>query len=311
MKNPHLTGCVATHGCRWSTSVALGVAALLSLATAVAQPLDTVAESPALHADGSPLSVDAALDERIGNALIQHEDLLAPLTPHCTSYSTRRSLFAAKSWGTLRKLSAPNRYLIGRSLNGRSFSAREYSIFEVRGQQVYPLHYQQHINKLEIQFNNFDWDAGVAHVRHRKKIYQRRVRAEIPLRPGTLDAISMLVQVQLELRQNQGKMDPTEYQILYKGKYRLMAVQVARPTKVAINTSAGRLRTVELVSIDVARSRVDRLWLAEELDYMLVWAIRSSPSHRNMIVKFSDRLPVDACELPSSITGMALMAAAE
>ncbi len=296
----------------WYRCVALSLVTLLSITTSVAQQADPkafLAEATAqLFAnEDQPLVAD------FSDALIQHEDLMAPLTPHCTHYSTRKSLLAANSWGTLQKLPAPDRYLIGRFLGGRAFNAYEFSIFEVRDHEVSPLHYQQYINGLQMQFNNYDWDTGIAQTRHRRKVYLKPQTKEVDLLPGTLDAISLLVKTQLELRRNQGYITPTNYHVLYKGAYRTLAVKMARDARVTINTPAGRLHTVELTSTDVHRQRVDRLWLSEELDYLLVWALRSSPLNKNeqVIVKLSKRLPVSDCKLPSSITDIPLMHEAE
>ncbi len=298
---------------------ALGLALLITTATG-AEPAGKPAMPPPTEPTDAPLQSDStdqlSEDDTLSataadDALIQPQDLNSPLDPYCTSYDTRRGVLSSVGWTSLRKLAAPNRYLIGRSISASSISAREYSIFELRDQQVYPLHYQQFINGIKMQFHNYDWEAGTAQVRYRSKFYRPLSTVEVALHPGVLDNASLLVQVQLALRNGSGYIKPSEYEILYKGKFRRRAISMVSEVRGSIHTTAGRLRTVELFSLDTERNRSERMWLAEDLDYQVVWLIQKRPSRHDTILKFAHEHPMTACRLPRSISRLELMVAAK
>lgn len=144
------------------------------------------------------------------------------------------------------------------------FGNSERSEFTVEDSMIKPIRYDfmtEEKGKTIIGFVDFDW------VKHAllKSIKDGEERNE-PLTEGVLDRITYTLQLRLDLLNN--KKDNLSYTVMEPKKIKHYTFHIIGDEK--ITTPLGTFNTVKLETVNEKGDRKTQIWLAKDLDYLLI-----------------------------------------
>lgn len=142
-------------------------------------------------------------------------------------------------------------------------SLNESAVFYVKDQQIIPTKYQYKssaLGKKRSATLTFDWENNLVRNDVKNKPWN------LSISPGTLDKLSIQLQVRQDLKLGKSDFD---YQIA-DGGY-IKSWRFKRDKMETINTNLGRLSAIKIIRTDnLEKGKKTSFWFAPSLDYLLV-----------------------------------------
>ncbi|MGO2353428.1 MAG: DUF3108 domain-containing protein [Marinomonas foliarum] len=142
-------------------------------------------------------------------------------------------------------------------------SLNESSVFKVKDQQIVPTKYQYKssaLGKKRSATLTFDWENNLVRNDVKNKPWN------LSISPGTLDKLSIQLQVRQDLKLGKSDFD---YQIADGGYIKSWSFK--RDKMETVNTNLGRLSAIKIIRTDnLEKGKKTSFWFAPSLDYLLV-----------------------------------------